>query len=286
MDNIELLNLVPKFLDFYHRANDSEISENQRWRLWEENYNFAAVPPGDEGRKIARDLFQRAWEKYHQHIDYLNGWEPSKKDIEATLTRIKHLLGYDKVINLVVIYFVGFFENNAFVAPYDENRLALCLPVECKESSSGSLITLSHELTHIVHAKTANLTSQWERSVGSTILQEGLATQVSKYIVQNEPDEAYIEHRNGWLNECKLHRTDIVKGIIPYLEDSSSEAVHQFTFGNGTTNLEREAYFVGWEVVRYLLEQGVSFKQIASIQEEDIPNYLREISVKLDLWID
>ena len=69
MDNIELLNLVPKFLDFYHRANDSEISENQRWRLWEENYNFAAVPPGDEGRKIARDLFQRAWEKYHQHID-------------------------------------------------------------------------------------------------------------------------------------------------------------------------------------------------------------------------
>ncbi|MDH5161676.1 hypothetical protein P5X88_12055 [Heyndrickxia oleronia] len=129
MDNIELLNLVPKFLDFYHRANDSEISENQRWRLWEENYNFAAVPPGDEGRKIARDLFQRAWEKYHQHIDYLNRWEPSKKDIEATLKRIKYLLGYDKVIDLVVIYFVGFFENNAFVAPYDENRLALCLPV-------------------------------------------------------------------------------------------------------------------------------------------------------------
>ena len=35
MDNIEFLNLVPKFLDFYKKANIKVLNEEERWTLWE-----------------------------------------------------------------------------------------------------------------------------------------------------------------------------------------------------------------------------------------------------------
>ncbi|WP_168193876.1 DUF2268 domain-containing putative Zn-dependent protease [Lysinibacillus sp. SGAir0095] len=272
MNNIELINLIPKFLDFYERANLEWLDDEERWKLWKENYNFAAVPPGEEGQKIAKSLFYGAWEKYKKNINYIENWKGNLTRVENCLKEVKSLLGYDKPINLVLIYFVGGFENNAFVAPYDQERLALCIPIECGDSD----ITLSHELTHVVHSKTANLTPNWERTIASTILQEGLATQVSKFIVPGKPDEKYIEHKQGWFNSCKLVRAEIIKGIVPYFDDSSSEVITKFTFGTGTTNHDREVYFVGWEIVTALLEQGVTFKEIASVQEEKIPNYLRE----------
>ncbi|MFJ7973768.1 DUF2268 domain-containing putative Zn-dependent protease [Psychrobacillus sp. NPDC096389] len=272
MDKVELLNLVPKFLTFYQMANRPSIDEEQRWKLWEKYYNFAAIPPGEEGKIIARNLLDGAWDAYGVHLTMLENWEPNLEKVKDYLKKVKELLGYDQPINLVVVYFVGGFENNPFVAPYDENRLALCLPIENGESD----ILLSHELTHIVHSHIANLTAEWERTIGSTILQEGLATQVSRFLVPGQSIELYIEHSKGWLESCYENKAEILTGILPYLEDSSSEVVTKFTFGNGTTNREREAYFVGWEMVQYLLDEGVTFKEMANVQEKDIPNYIRE----------
>jgi hypothetical protein len=276
LDKVELLNLVPKFLSFYEQANKPDIDDEKRWALWEEHYNFAAVPPGVEGRKIARNLLDQAWRSYADHLSFIVEWKPNEKNIRDYLIKVKALLGYDQPIDLVVVYFVGGFENNPFVAPFDEERLALCLPIENGDSD----IILAHELTHIVHTKTANSTAEWERTIATTILQEGLATRVSQFIVPGYSDELYIEHKEGWLQSCKENRAEIISGIFPFLDDSSSEAVTRFTFGNGTANHEREAYYVGWELVNFLLTQGVTFKEMASVQEKDIPDYLRDVFSK------
>lgn len=273
MDKIELLNLVPKFLSFYHQANKPEIDDEKRWALWEDHYNFAAVPPGVDGRKIARNLLDHAWESYPDHLSFIEEWEPDDKNVRECLTKVKALLGYDQPIDFVVVYFVGGFENNPFVAPIEGDRLALCLPIENGESD----ILLAHELTHIVHAQTANLTAEWERTIAATILQEGLATRVSQFIVPGHPEELYIEHKKGWLQSCNENREEIITGIFPFLDDASSEAVTRFTFGSGTANQDREVYYVGWELVYFLLAQGVSFEEMASVQEKDIPAYLRDI---------
>jgi hypothetical protein len=272
LDKIEVVNLVPKFLFFFQMANKPDIDEEIRWTLWQEHYNFAAVPPGDEGKKLARNLLDAAWESYAEHLSFIEKWKHSQDKVSQYLTKVKKLLGYEQPIHLVVVYFVGGFENNPFVAPYDQERLALCLPIENGDSD----ILLSHELTHIVHSQTAKLTAGWERTIASTILQEGLATQVSKFLVPGHPDEFYLEHKKGWLQSCKENRAAIMNGIYPYLQDSSSKAVTTFTFGNGTTNHEREAYYAGWEFVSLLLAQGVTFKEMASVQEKDIPSYVRE----------
>jgi len=45
----------------------------------------------------------------------------------------------------------------------------------------------------------------------------------------------------------------------------------RFTMGAGTTGLEREAYYVGWLVVDYLLSHQLSFADIARIPEKEMP---------------
>lgn len=270
MDNVEVMDLVPKFLNFFKLAYKDDIEEDERWRMWKELYNFAAVPPGEDGQTLAKKLLNEAWDKYAQNLSVIEEWSPDEEKVQAYLSKVKALLGCDQPINFVVIYFVGGFENNPFVAPFDKERLALCLPIENGDSD----IHLVHELTHIVHSQTAQLTGEWERTIASTVLQEGLATQVSKFVIPGEPDETYIEHKKGWFQSCKKNRSEIFTGITPFLNESSSEIVTKFTFGNGTTNHEREAYFVGWEVVQLLLKKDVSFKDIASIKEDDIPGYL------------
>ncbi|WP_317935045.1 DUF2268 domain-containing putative Zn-dependent protease [Sporosarcina aquimarina] len=263
---------MPNFLNFYELANQPDHDETARWELWEGHYNFAAVPPGDQGQAMARQLLEDAWKEYGQHLSVIEKWSPDIEKVKAHLTKVKEVLGYDLPIQLVVIYFVGGFENNAFVAPFDEDRLALCLPIENGDSD----ITLVHELTHVVHARTAHLTAEWERTIASTILQEGLAAQLSKYVIPGKTDECYIESKKGWLQSCAKKKREIILGIIPFLTDSSSETVTKFTFGNGTTGHEREAYYAGWEIVHSLLEQGNTFEQIAHIKEEKIPKYLNQ----------
>lgn len=277
MNRVEVIDLTPKFLSFYNEANNQSFDPDARWDIWKERYRFAAVPPGDEGMEMARTLLDQAWTKYHEHIDYIKQWKPDTEKAHLFLAEIQRKLECIKDIDLALIFFVGAFENNAFVAPYGENRLALCLPIE----NGDSEILLAHELTHIVHGSTAKLSGGWERKIATLIIQEGLATRISKEIVPHQPDAAYIEYKSGWLQECYAYHNQILQGILPYLDQSSSDVVTKFTIGNGTTNHHREAYYVGWVLVEYLLEKGITFKEIAHIQEPELVPFVSQHLGKL-----
>lgn len=270
IDKIEVINYVPKFLSFFEKANIDYLDANERWLLWEEHYNFAAVPPTKEGRELARSLLDQAWSQYEGAISFIESWEPDQQAIHNLLQKVKLALGCKGNMDFAVLYFVGAFDGNPFVAPYGEDSLVLCLPVE----EGNTDITLAHELTHIVHSKTADLSASWERTIGSTILQEGLATRVSQHIVPGSLDKDYVEYTPGWLQSAHLKRDEIIDGVIPYLDDSSSDAVTMFTFGNGTADIEREAYYIGWVLVDKLLGEGVTYEEMAHIPEEDIPEYV------------
>ena len=155
-DDIEIRNLIPDFLTFYNKAIGKQREE--RWKLWKEHYNFAAVPPGDLGEEIAKQLVNEAWP-----------------------------------------------------------------------------------------------------------------------LVPGKQEEQYIEFTKGWLKSCNSKKKEIMEGLLPFLDDSSSATLTKFTFGTGTTGNERELYFAGWELVKELQKLGVTFNELSHIPEEDIPNYLREI---------
>ena len=268
---IEVINYVPRFLNFYQKAKGKD--ENCLWDLWKEHYNFAAVPPGEQGEKMAREMLLRAWDKYPEVIPAIEKWTPDTEKVRSYLKKVKDLLNCTKDIALDLIYFVGAFDDNPILAPNEDGRITLCWPIE---GNLGDII-LVHELTHIVHTKTADLSLNWERPVASIIMSEGLAMQVSKHFFPGKPAEAYTEYARGWLEDCRNNSESIVKGILPYIEESSSEKVYQFTMGQGTTGNEREAYFVGWMLVDELLQEGMSFEEIARIKEADFPEVIRRV---------
>lgn len=269
--NIEIIDRSKKFMEFYNAAKDKD--EAQVWAIWKEKYNFAAVPPGEQGQEMAKQLLKDAWSKYPDIISYIETWEPNKKKIEKYLEQVQQVLGCNDTINIVLIYYVGTFDDNAFVAPYKDGKIALCLPIESGEDD----IVLVHELTHIVHSRTAEIAMSWLRPVSTLVYQEGLAMHLSKYLVPGNCDEKYVEHREGWLKSCQNQTSKICDGILPYLDETSSEILYKFAVKNDSTGNEREAYFIGWELIARLLAAGQTFKHIASIKEDEMSAQIRAI---------
>ncbi|GGJ53667.1 hypothetical protein GCM10008938_44640 [Deinococcus roseus] len=191
-----------------------------------------------------------------------------------------HLLEAPGPVALQVITFVGNFEANPFVVP-QEDLTFLALPIEVPLELYQ--ILLPHELTHVVHHSFGKLTPSWERSIAQVVLEEGLATRVSQQLFPGQPETRYIEMQQspGWLARCREQSAEIFAGILPFLSEDQSEVVFQFTMGQGTTALEREAYFVGWELVGRLLQDGRSFAELARIPAEDLPRFVRTHLQKL-----
>lgn len=285
-DDIEIINLVPNFLKYYNIAKTSK--KDERYALWKKHYNFAAVPPGEQGEKLAEKMLEEAWDKYEQVIPILEEWSSDSSEILKHLLSIKQTLGYNDKLEFVVIFFVGSFEGNAFVAPYCNDKVAICFPIENQSNDIVTDIVLVHELIHLVHSKIAGIKMDWEHSIASIVMIEGVATQLSKHLVPGFQDELYVEFQEkGWLKKCRENEIQILKGILPYLKETSSEKVFKFTMGTGTTGIEREAYYVGWKVIENMLEDGWSFLNIARMQEQDflstIQKYISRILDNIEL---
>lgn len=169
---------------------------------------------------------------------------------------------------------MGFFENNAFVAPYDENTLALCLPIENDSKPLEQKMVLIHELTYIVHAKTSNSNGDWIRPVANIVVREGLAMKVCEKIAFGLEDYQYLTDNKAWFESCKKSHTNIMRGIQPYLDNDDSETIFKFTMGHGTTNHIRKAYYVGWQLFDTLLSNGFSLEKIANIKAKDLVNFV------------
>ena len=267
-DNIEIRNLVPDFLNFYNKAVGCD--EETRFELWKKHYGFAAVPPGEEGALLARQQLEAAWEKYEKVIPFLEQWTPDIETIQQYLSKIKDVLEYNESVDVVLVFFVGAFDENAFAAPCGEDRIAICLPIENGEKQ----VTVVHELIHLVHGTMTGSAMSWEKTVASLVFMEGLATQLSKHLVPGYKDEVYVEHQEGWLRDCRKDAKQILQGIKPYLQERSAERAFQFTMGTGTTGKAREGYFAGWKLIGDMLEDGWSFADIARVREEDMVNAL------------
>ena len=270
-DQITIQNLVPRFLAFYRLA--SAAPPERRWSLWQERYGFAAVPPGEEGARLAQTLLERAWDRYPQAIPALEAWAPDADAASRYLAEVKAALDCRQPLSVTLLFFVGGFEGNAFAAPTQDGGAAICLPVE----AGLDTVTLVHELTHLVHAAVSGRSLQWGQSVAELLLAEGLATRLSQAILPDQADAACLNGRPGWLEACRSRRTDILRGVLPELTRRSPEALRRFTLGTGPAGLEREGYYAGWELVGHLLAEGRSFADIARLPAEDAAPALRRL---------
>jgi hypothetical protein len=265
---VEIRDLTPRFLRFYEAAVAEKAGPDRRWTLWKEHYDFAALPPVPQRDSMARALLDTAWARYPSVLERIRGGAAAMTpDPTAALAAVASRLGADTITVRLTVY-VGALERNAFTfgspaAPQ------VVFPVE-PDAEWRSLV-LSHEFAHAVHMRVAGLAGGWERSIGRSIVEEGVAMRVAEALHPGRPAAAYVEQRSGWLAEAMPRRDAILRGLLPVLRASDSETVMRFTMGRGTTGVEREAYLAGWLVVGHLMERGRSLAEIARVPEDQLP---------------
>jgi uncharacterized protein YjaZ len=271
---LKIVDFSPKFLKFYEKAKSENLQPDARWALWKKMVNFAAVPPTDAGQQLAREMLDNAWSRYPDAMEQISAGAPGMLPRpEDSLKSIVKLLKPVEKSEVTLITFVGAFDNNAFTSA-GSGKIMTALPVEM-DQRARKLVT-DHELTHAVHIGIGSISGGWERSIGATVLSEGLAMRVTQELNPDLSDASYVDFTPGWLVKADKKREEIIKGIKPFLFSSDSADVMKFTMGNGTTGIEREAYYVGWIVVKYWMEKGMTLAEIARIPEKEMPNKVAE----------
>ena len=277
--NLTIKDLTPKFLQFYDEAIKENASEARRWELWKKDYDFAAVPPTPEGEQMARKILDDAWPKYPGVLDRIRGGSASiTPDPHVTLRKIAALLRPEKPVNITLLVYVGGLDGNAFTAAQG-GRIMTAVPIE--DDLATRALRMTHELTHAVHISMGSFSGGWIRTIGTTVLTEGLAMRVTQQLLPNHPDAYYVEARPGWFAEATKRRDAIRKDVREAVASDKSDDVMRFTMGKGPSGIEREAYYAGWAVVGDWLDHGMSVSDIARIPEKEMPRRVAETIDKL-----
>jgi hypothetical protein len=267
--SLEIRDITPKFLAFYEAAEKEKASPDRRWELWKEMYDFAAVPPTEEGQKIARKMLDEAWPRYASALDVIRrGAAGLTPDPHAAVRSIAELLKAEKPAKVRLRVYVGAFENNAFTMAQGDN-ITTSIPIEMDPEPRALIMT--HELAHAVHIAMGTFSGGWIRSVGATVVSEGVSLHVTRKLFPNASDADVAEHTKGWLKAADEKRREILRGILPALTSDKSEDVMRFTMGKGTAGLEREAYYAGWVIVGEWLREGMTLADVARIPEKETP---------------
>lgn len=264
--SLEIVNRIPKFEKFH--ADAKGLDESARWTLWKKEYGIAAVPPTPQGEALARKQLDAAWPRYSALMPQLNTLEARAERIaNALFAATNRLYGTAGTrIRTKIVFFVGQFDGNEFTVPAMNGQPpTVVMPVE----NPMLKVQLAHEISHSVNFQLADVRNSFGAPIGETIFLEGLAMHANKELVPGLPDAAYTELASepGWFERCKAKRAAIMGGIAPYLRESGPGVATRFTFGKGTTGMDRELYCAGWFVIGDMLAAGRTFPQLARIPE-------------------
>jgi hypothetical protein len=263
---LDIINRVPKFEKFHADAQGADAEK--RWSLWKKEYGIAAVPPTPEGDALARKQLDAAWPRYAALMPKLGGMEQSaEQDAQALFAAANKLYRTDGVpIRVDVLLFVGQFDGNEYTVPVMQGQPpTVVMPVE----NPRLKIELAHEISHAVHFQLAGVKNSFGAPIGETIFLEGLAMHANKALLPGLKDAEYTELASepGWFQRCTANKAAIMKGILPYVDRAGADVATRFTFGKGTTGMDRELYCAGWFAIGKLLDSGKTFPELARIPE-------------------
>ena len=265
---LDVVNRVPKFENFYYEATTGNPSEADRWAMWKKDYGIASVPPTPEGDALARKQLDDIFSRYAALIPQLDTLEKraesTGQDLFARINRL-YATG-DTPIHSALVLFVGQFDGNEFTIPAMNGKPpTVVMPVENPDLE----LDLAHEISHSVHFQLAHVNNGFGAPIGETIFLEGMAMHATKAVVPGLADARYTELQNepGWFARCAANKDAIVTGILPFLDQAGPDVATKFTFGKGTTGMDRELYCAGWFAVQKMLDDGQTLAQLARIPE-------------------
>jgi hypothetical protein len=208
-------------------------------------------------------------------LDALGALHPAP---EETLISVAALLHADKPIHIRLVASAGAIEHHA-VTVSEEGVPTVVISLEGAPLQTSE--TMAHAMTHAVQISMGSKAGGIERSIGETVLAEGLAMRVARNLFPAEPETDFIETRPGWFADANAKRGRILLDVRAVLNDSDRATVARFTSGTGPAGLECEAYYVAWLVTGYWLSHGESYAEIARVKAQDAPTRVAEAIDKL-----
>jgi hypothetical protein len=222
---------------------------------------------------MARRLLDVAFPRYEAAMPTIRaGARAMQPDALTVLKKVAAVLQPDQPVAVRVNAFVGGFDGNAYTFSMQGVPVVVA-PLEMSPEERWRV--LPHEMTHAVHMSIGHLSGGWERTIGTTILQEGLAMHVTREVIPGRPIRDYVGGADGWWDGALARKADILKGIEADLDVKDGQTVFKYTAGQGNTGREREAYVTGWLVVERLRKDGMTLAQIARIPEADMPTAVK-----------
>lgn len=272
MGNLEKKSVINKFITFYNAAK-LEQDADKRWQLWKKLYRFAPMVSGRTGQRLTRRKLESVWHKYEKSIAYLMTYHTADNEMDRMAEEVCGILKINEDFHSVIVFYVGFYDKNSFIAPYDSNRMAVCFPVEIELTKTEII----HELAHAAHFQKAGVQPKYDRQLARIILEEGIAARLSQILLPGYTEETYVEETPGWLKACYRSEADIFRGLRPYINRKDRETVNRFTIQAGTSGNLREADFAGWVLIGFALDNGMPLHYFASISEENILTAVTEL---------
>ncbi len=154
--SLEIVDRVARFKAFYGEAAATPLDEGARWALWKKEYGIAAVPPGPDVDKMARQLLDSAWAKYPALMPKIPALQrEADADAYEAFDKINVLFETKSTqIHSRLVLYVGQFDDNAYTAPPMDGHVAtVMMPIETAQLR----LALAHELTHSVNIQLAHV---------------------------------------------------------------------------------------------------------------------------------
>ncbi len=124
--------------------------------------------------------------------------------------KIADLLRPDRPVNVTLLVYVGGLEGNAFTAAQD-GKITVALAIE--DDSDSRALRMTHELTHGIHISMGSFSGGWIRTIGTTVLTEGLAMRVTQKLLPGHGESYYVEAHPGWFDEASKKRNEILRDV-------------------------------------------------------------------------
>lgn len=272
---LSVTDLTPRFMAFWRAVHaEPGADADRRFALWRQLDGFAAVPPTPEGQLMARELLDSAWPRYPHVIGRIAaGAQSLGSEPERILSKVVAQLAPGRPVHIELVVYAGMLEHNAFTSGRNPGRPLVAVPIEMDATERAPV--MAHEFTHAVQIATGTMSGKWERTIGATVLAEGLAARLARHLFPARPDYEFIGNDADWLTQCAARRTSILRDLQAAAQLSSSADVTRFTIGIGPAGFSREACCAGWLIVGHWLRAGRSFAALGRIREGKAPAVVR-----------
>ncbi|MGE7022197.1 DUF5700 domain-containing putative Zn-dependent protease [Solibacillus cecembensis] len=226
-----------------------------------------------------------------QHPNKLGDLNFVKDRIVTNLDEIT--TNYEKMFDITfteaVHIFIGLGGSNAYTTHAMNPEVAFCVE-RMPTLESGIRTLIAHEFGHAVHHI---LTLQNGVEIGQIdwnspytwLIQEGMATYLSTQVVEVELDVYFAFKRDeAWLNYAHANIASIISSFQQDLEQLSTQEIFKEWFSiNGGEHFgyTRLAYYIGYEVVRSVVEQ-IGFEDTLLLWLQ--PNFKEQIADFLNEW--